>query len=241
LDDNPFNKEFSEMTKQSDVLKILKKNWMKKENERKIKFDYIEDLKKEKYPIIDHLIQEMKFSEAIRDLIDLKKTAEINHLKEIINWADEKLDSCNKLEKTKSVKKKFPMIEKLIREMKFVNAIEELKNIRKIAKKNNLDEILSWAKGNLILCNTQIIKKTVLKLGIKFARLQIAEISEVCGVDDLQLIVDTVKDMIENREIYAQYFSSTKSVAFDQQANIDEIDKLMSTYKDWEDEKIGKK
>ena len=47
--------------------------------------------------------------------------------------------------------------------------------------------------------------------------------------------------MIDNKEIYAQYFSSTKSVAFDQQANIDEIDKLMSTYKDWESEKVGKK
>jgi len=47
--------------------------------------------------------------------------------------------------------------------------------------------------------------------------------------------------MIENREIYAQYFSSTKSVAFNLQANIDEIDKLMDTYKDWEEEKVGKK
>ena len=67
------------------------------------------------------------------------------------------------------------------------------------------------------------------------------KISEVCGIEDLQSIIETVKDMIDNKEIYAQYFSSTKSVAFDQQANIDEIDKLMSTYKDWEDKKVGKK
>ena len=85
------------------------------------------------------------------------------------------------------------------------------------------------------------IKKVVLELGVKFARLQIAEISEVCNIDDVQLIVDTVKDMVKNREIYAQYFSSTKSVAFDQQANIEEIDKLMNTYKNWEDKEIGKK
>jgi len=33
--------------------------------------------------------------------------------------------------------------------------------------------------------------------------------------------------MIEDNEIYAKYFESSKSVAFDQQANIEEIDKLM--------------
>ena len=46
--------------------------------------------------------------------------------------------------------------------------------------------------------------------------------------------------MIENHEIYAQFFSSTKSVAFNQQANINEIDNLMKIYKDWEEMKVGK-
>ena len=47
--------------------------------------------------------------------------------------------------------------------------------------------------------------------------------------------------MIENKEIYTQYFSSKKSVAFDQAANIDEIDKLMAIYKEWEEKKVEKK
>lgn len=38
---------------------------------------------------------------------------------------------------------------------------------------------------------------------------------------------------------YAEYFKSTKSIAFNQQANIDEIDKLMAAYKEWK--KVGKK
>ena len=33
--------------------------------------------------------------------------------------------------------------------------------------------------------------------------------------------------MIDNKEIYAKYFESSKSVAFNQQANVEEIDKLM--------------
>ena len=47
--------------------------------------------------------------------------------------------------------------------------------------------------------------------------------------------------MIDKKEIYAKYFESSKSVAFDQQANIDEIEKLMSTYKEWEEKDFGKK
>jgi len=135
---------------------------------------------------------------------------------------------------TEDLKKRFPIIEHLIREMKFSDAIRDLNDIKKTAKRNHLGEILRWVERNLTLCNKHIIKKTILELGIKFARLQIAEISEVCDLDNLQLIVDTVKGMIANKEIYAQYFSSTKSVAFDQQANIDEIDKLMEQYKKWE-------
>lgn len=78
-------------------------------------------------------------------------------------------------------------------------------------------------------------------MGTKFTRLQINEISEECGIKDEQLIIDSVQDMIKNEEIYAKYFIITKSVAFNQQANINEIDKLMEAYKEWEEKKVGKK
>ena len=144
------------------------------------------------------------------------------------------------------------MIEKLIQDMKFSEATMLLKDIKNTAKSYNLSEIISWADEKLDLCNKleqgkfklekiDRVKKTVLNLGIKFARLQIAEISEVCVIKDEELIIKTVKEMINNEEIYAQYFSSTKSVAFNQQANIEEIDKLMKSYKEWEDKKVGKR
>ena len=88
--------------------------------------------------------------------------------------------------------------------------------------------------------NIELIKKTILQLCTKYARLQIIEIAEECGVDN-QLIISTVKEMIKNQEIYAKYFESSKSVAFDQQANIEEIDNLMAIYKEWEDKKVSKK
>ncbi|KKN28252.1 hypothetical protein LCGC14_0856330 [marine sediment metagenome] len=47
--------------------------------------------------------------------------------------------------------------------------------------------------------------------------------------------------MIKNNEIYGQYFKSSNSIVFNQQANIDELDKLMLIYQEWENKQIGKK
>ncbi len=136
--------------------------------------------------------------------------------------------------KRAELKSKLPNIENLIDKMQFSNAAIKLRDIGKIAEQYNLFDILSWVEKNLNICETHIIKKTVLNLGTKFGRLQVKEIAEECGVEN-DLIVATVKEMIENKEIYATYFESSKSVAFNQQANIDEIDKLMATYKEWEE------
>jgi len=90
-----------------------------------------------------------------------------------------------------------------------------------------------------------IIRKTILDLGTKFTRLEVKEISEKCGFtvfwDGSSLIIETIEDMIKNKEIYAEYFQSSESVSFNLQANIDEIDKLMEAYKDWEEKKVKKR
>jgi len=144
-------------------------------------------------------------------------------------------------EKTVNLKGKLLEIENLIQENKFSEAIMQLKEIKKEAEKLNLDDIFNRTSDNLDLCYLLLIKKTILDLGTKFARIQIIEISEVSEIVNEKLIISTVRDMIKNKEIYATYFESSKSIAFDLQANIEEIDKLMTIYKDWEDKKLGKK
>ncbi len=99
------------------------------------------------------------------------------------------------------------------------------------------EDKIAAAKTNQIVA----IRKTVLDLGTKYSRIQIAEISEVCSVQNEKLIISVVNEMIEKKEIYAHYFTVTRSVAFNQQANIDEIDKLMNAYKEWEAKKGQKK
>ena len=185
-------------------------------------------------PIIEQLIQDEKYSMAESELEDLNNIAIL--YPEIRKW---------------TLEKKFSIIELLIQNKKYLDAEPMLERIKKTVKDYHY-EMSNWVKQKLDLCYKlkekqtkkkiiNNIKKTILDLGTKFGRLQIMEISEVCSIKEEELIIDTVKEMINNKEIYAQYFSSSKAVAFDQQANIEEIDRLMATYKKWEKEGISKK
>ena len=66
------------------------------------------------------------------------------------------------------------------------------------------------------------------------------EIAEECK-ESKDLIITTIKEMIEGEEIHARYFESSNAVAFDLQANVAEIDKLMDHFKQWELDDKGKK
>jgi len=56
------------------------------------------------------------------------------------------------------------------------------------------------------------------------------------AIKKIVLIISVLKSMISNKEIYAEFFKSSNTVSFDQQANLEEIDELMAVYKDWKDE-----
>ena len=73
---------------------------------------------------------------------------------------------------------------------------------------------------------------------MRFSRLSYEDICEKFEVDDEFLVTEVMKSMLENGEIYGEYFTRTKSIVFDQQANIEEIDKLMEQYKQWEGEEM---
>ena len=70
------------------------------------------------------------------------------------------------------------------------------------------------------------IKETILNLGTSFSRLHVKEIAEECKINDEQLIVNVINDMIAKEEINARFFKSTFSVAFNQDANIQNFSTL---------------
>ena len=92
----------------------------------------------------------------------------------------------------------------------------------------------------VVLNLTNKIKKAVLDLGTKFTKLEIKEIKEKCNVESTDLIVDVIKKMIKDKMIYAEYFSSSSAIAFDQRTNIEEIDNLLKKYEQWEKEEKEK-
>jgi hypothetical protein len=139
------------------------------------------------------------------------------------------------------LEQKKAVIEQLLQENDLLRAIEELEKIVDDAKKCNFNDIFSWAENNLNVSKLSKIKQTILDLGVRFSRLELREISERTGIFDEDLIRDIILKMMENKEIYGEYFSTTKSVVFEQQTNIDEIDNLMATFRKWEENQLGKK
>lgn len=72
------------------------------------------------------------------------------------------------------------------------------------------------------------VRKAILELGTKYTRLQINEIAEKVNVANEKQIVAVVRDMIERGQIAAEYFESSRSVAFDQQANTAALAKFIA-------------
>ena len=132
----------------------------------------------------------------------------------------------------------YPRVKKKIVESKKLKQ-QEKEKLRKIEEARDKIELEKLEKEKLE--KISIIRKTTLDLSTKYTRLNISEISEFCGISEDSLIIGVIQEMIENKDLYAHYFASTKSIAFDQQANIDEIDKLMDQYRQWEKKGIGKK
>ncbi len=115
-------------------------------------------------------------------------------------------------------------------EDKFLESLSTLKNTMRdspvIFFPQEASELLATIDSRIHLLQVQKIKKTVLLLGMQYSRLQLVEIAEKCHIGDETLILEVVKDMIAKQQIRAEYFTSTKSIAFNQQANIQEKDKF---------------
>jgi len=144
-------------------------------------------------------------------------------------------------EKKKKVKNRLDSINDLVRKNRLSAALTSLKELERIATKFSLKELEYDIKDMKEFCQTLTIKDFMLDLGTKYEILKIGEIMEKTGIKNEELVVSTIVSMIENEEIYAEYFESTNNLKFDKSANIREIDKLMETYETWEKEGVGKR
>jgi len=119
------------------------------------------------------------------------------------------------------LQKRIADVDHLIKENKLNIAIENLVEIQKKAQFQNLIHIVNKAEEKIFFCqksemeNVTRIKQTILSLGAKFNRLQLVDISEKSGIKDEVLIESIIQDMIRNKEIQGEYFSSSKALALE--------------------------
>jgi len=152
-----------------------------------------------------------------------------------------------KVNKVKSkLQKQFSHVDELIRDKQNELVMKNINEIMGLAKENKFLDVFYKAEEkmqeyiNSRLEEVSKIKNTVLNIGTKYTRLQIMNIIEESGIYDENLIISTIEGMIANKEIYGKYFASSNAIEFDQQANIEDIDKLMEKHKEWEDKNLGK-
>ena len=183
---------------------------------------------------ITNLMEDNKFKKAFRELETVKVMAGEYNLSEFLNQAEDLENRCKELEEEflkdrellkieKKLQKRLISIEKLIEKNRLSDAIEDLVEIEEIALENDFSELIKIIKEKIDYCkHFQIntinkIKNTIFDYSSKLARLELLDIAEKSGIQDEKIIKKVIQDMIKNREIRAEYFSSSKSIAFYQQ------------------------
>ncbi len=149
-----------------------------------------------------------------------------------------KVDGKTKIKVEENLHDRLSFIDYLIREKNVKEALKNLEEIKDLCNVYGLFEMINDCDEKIEHCNylylemINIIKRIVINLATKFARLEITDISEKTGINDEDFIIEVIEDMIQNNEVYAEYFS--KRINFDQQSNIEQIENLIKTYGEWE-------
>lgn len=123
--------------------------------------------------------------------------------------------------------------------LNIVNLVFTILNIAILILSINLLIYLYKSRKRVDINEETKIRQILLDAGTKFSRIKIKEISEYSKVDKTS-IISIIQKMIQNKEIHGEYFKSSRSISFNQIANIEEIDNLLEIYNKWEEESIEK-
>jgi len=205
-------------------------SWEKRESSKKQAFDYIKEMqsKTAELPYYDIISK----TDIIRKDLDLLVKEMINNTEIFAKVRDfvilfKETPEEKKEKEVKDLKKelqyKILEADKLIKGNKLQEAIKNLIELKEIAQNNKFLNLLKIIEEKLDHCkNLQVkrvekVKSTIFKYATRVPRLELIDISEKSAIDDEVLIEKIILDMIKNREINAEYFSSSKSIAFFQE------------------------
>ncbi|MFX1572639.1 MAG: ABC transporter substrate-binding protein [Promethearchaeota archaeon] len=155
-----------------------------------------------------------------KEVYGLLVTAEEKREKDRLEKEREEIEQQKKLIQ-EELQKRLSIVESLIKENKLDMALKNLVEIQKEAQNQHLMDIENKAEEMIVTCKRSEIetinriKQTIFTLGARFTRLQLIDISEKSGVLDEALIESVIQDMIRNKEIQGEYFSSSKALAIE--------------------------
>ena len=181
---------------------------------------------------VDNLIKGQKIKVALKNLDKIKATAKNHNLIELLDEAKAKIIQCKELEleikrgkeqlKIKSkLEKRLSNVETLIEEYELTKALENLIEIKQIAKTNEITDLLGIIEDRIKYCKSletdtvNRIKNTILNYAMKLIRLELVDISEKSGIKDKNLIEKVIQNMIKHKEISGEYFASSKALALE--------------------------
>ena len=101
--------------------------------------------------------------------------------------------------------------------------------------------ILERRKEEERIGNIKKLKTVISDMSFKFTKVKIPEIIEKAGIQDEILIIETAQKMLENKEIFGYYENKSKSIIFDHEGEVEEIDRLIEKYEEWEEKEPDKK
>ncbi|MHA1294270.1 MAG: hypothetical protein ACTSQJ_16600 [Promethearchaeota archaeon] len=186
------------------------------------------------FEAIHKLIRKKQYNLATQKLETLKKVAEKNKLPTAVAKAEDMITNMgaynmisNLIEAgDKLLEKPIQAKEKFKKALGFAKIIEDSYYISKIKEKISLaNKRIAFLKQKKIIEKEQedkiktLIKNNIKKLGKVETLMSIEEIRNYCNAKSEQIIMDTLIEMIQNKEIYAKLFQESKKVIFDKENN----------------------
>ena len=130
----------------------------------------------------------------------------------------------------------------LMEELNYEKALSAMNECLKYIQKEGIEKnFAGMINENIQEIKITHIKSQIIDLGSKYNQIFLSEIIEKTNINDLELIKTVLNDMIKNSEIYAEYSEQNHLILFDLETNIEEIDKLIETFKKWEERGYEKK
>lgn len=117
---------------------------------------------------------------------------------------------------------------------------EQLGNVKYISEIPKRVKLREKILGYILYTKILKIKCIIISFCSQYSRLEVIEIVKKSGAEE-KIIIQTINEMIEYKEINAEYLSATKSILFNKKPTNFELIDIMKPYEEWEKEGKDKK